>query len=76
MVNKEHLSLRFLLVAFFVLLAAMIFAGLYPFNFFPPNRVQWVPNEPGLYFDGAGIAYTDRDGVDFSKESRKRRASA
>jgi VanZ family protein len=60
MVNKEHLSLRFLLFAFFVLIAAMIFAGLYPFNFFPPNRVRWVPKEPGLYFDGAGIAYTDR----------------
>jgi hypothetical protein len=38
----------------------MIFAGAYPFNFFPPNRVGWVSNEPGLYFDGAGIAYTDR----------------
>jgi VanZ family protein len=60
MVNKELLSLRLLLVSFFVLSAVMIFAGLYPFNFFPPNRVQWVPNEPGLYFDNAGIAYTDR----------------
>lgn len=60
MVTKELLSLRFLLSASFLLLAAMIFAGLYPFNFFPPNRVQWVQNEPGLYFDGAGIAYTDR----------------
>jgi hypothetical protein len=39
----------------------MIFTGLYPFNFFPPNRVQWVQNESGLYFDGAGIAYTDRE---------------
>ena len=61
MVNKEILSLRFLLVTFFVLLATMIFAGLYPFNFLPPNRVQWVQNEPGLYFDGAGIAYTNRE---------------
>jgi VanZ family protein len=60
MVNKENLSSRFLLVSFSVLLAVMIFIGLYPFNFFPPNRVQWVQNEPGLYFDGAGIAYTDR----------------
>ena len=59
MVNKEILSSRFLLIAFFILIAAMIFAGLYPFNFFPPNRVRWVPNEAGLYFDGAGIAYTD-----------------
>jgi len=61
MANKERLSLRFLLVAFFVLLPAMIFVGLYPFNFFPPNRVQWIQNEPGLYFDGHGIAYTDRN---------------
>jgi VanZ family protein len=60
MVNKEHLSFRFLLVAFFLILAAMIIAGLYPFNFFPPNRVQWLSNEPGLYFNGAGIAYTHR----------------
>jgi hypothetical protein len=60
MANKERVSIRFLLVAFFVILAAMIFGGLYPFNFFPPNRVQWVQNEPGLYFDGNGIAYTDR----------------
>jgi VanZ like family/Concanavalin A-like lectin/glucanases superfamily len=60
MVNKENLSLRFLLVAFFLLLAAIISAGLYPFNFFPPNGVRWVQNEHGLYFDGSGIAYTDR----------------
>ena len=60
MVNKEHLSLRILVFAFVVLLAAMIFAGLYPFNFFPPNLVGWVPDEPGLYFDGSGIAYTDK----------------
>ena len=60
MINKEHLSLRFLLTAFFLLLTAMLFAGLYPFNFFTPNHVRWVQNEPGLYFDGAGIAYTNR----------------
>jgi VanZ family protein len=60
MINKELLSLRFLLVPFSIILAAMIFAGLYPFNFFPPNRVQWLSNEPGLYFDGYGIAYTDK----------------
>lgn len=60
MVNKEPLSLRFLLAAFFLILAGMIFLGLYPFNFFPPNGVRWLPNKPGLYFDGAGIAYTDR----------------
>jgi VanZ like family/Concanavalin A-like lectin/glucanases superfamily len=61
MIDKKLWGSRFLLVSFFILLAAMIFIGLYPFNFFPPNRVQWVQNEPGLYFDGAGIAYTDRE---------------
>jgi VanZ family protein len=58
-INQKHLSLRFLLVAFFLVLAAMIFAGLYPFSFFPPNRVQWLSDGPGLYFDGAGIAHTE-----------------
>jgi VanZ family protein len=47
-------------VVFFIILAAMIFAGLYPFNFFPSNRVRWLSNENGLYFDGAGIAYTKK----------------
>jgi glycopeptide antibiotics resistance protein len=59
MFNKAHLSLQILLIAFFLILAVMIFAGLYPLNFFPPNRIQWLSSEPGLYFDGAGIAHTE-----------------
>jgi VanZ family protein len=46
--------------AFFLLMAVMLIATLYPFNFFPVNGVQWLSNEPGLYFNGHGIAYTDR----------------
>jgi VanZ family protein len=60
MIKKEYLSLRSLLIAFSIFLAAMIFAGLYPFNFFQSNLVQWLSNEPGLYFDGAGIAFTEK----------------
>jgi hypothetical protein len=60
MIKKEYLSLRSLLIAFFIILAAMIFAGLYPFNFFQPNLVKWLPDEPGLYFDGLGIAFTEK----------------
>ena len=46
----------------------MIFAGLYPFNFFASNRVQWLSNENGLYFDGAGIAHTQNsDSVSLKK---------
>ena len=37
----------------------MIFAGLYPFNFLQPNHVWWISNDTGLYFGGAGIAYTE-----------------
>ena len=69
MANKEHLSLRSLLVAFSLLLAAMIFAGLYPFNFFPPNQVRWIPHEPGLYFNGSGISYTNRESSIFLKDA-------
>jgi glycopeptide antibiotics resistance protein len=61
MVNKEKLRLRFQLSTFFVLLAAMLFAGLYPFNFFPLNRVRWIQDEHGLYFEGAGIIYTEKN---------------
>jgi hypothetical protein len=59
MLNHRNIRLRTLLVAFFLLLAVMLFAALYPFDFFPLNGVQWLSNEPGLYFNGHGIAYTD-----------------
>jgi VanZ family protein len=60
MINKAYFSLRSLLIAFFIILAAMLFAALYPFNFFQPNLVQWLPDEPGLYFDGLGLAATEK----------------
>lgn len=53
------IGLRRLRVVFFLILAAMLVAGLYPFDFYPENRVQWISNEPGLYFNGAGISNTD-----------------
>ena len=55
-----HLSMRFLLVIFFLILAAMIVVTIYPFNFLLSNRVQWLYDKPGLYFEGFGIAHTDR----------------
>jgi VanZ family protein len=70
MINIEHLNERSLFAAFILFLAAMLFTGLYPFNFFPPNRVRWIPKEPGLYFDGAGIAYTNRsESISLKKNS-------
>ena len=60
MIRKELLGFRFLLIFFFIILAAMIFGGLYPFNFFQANRIYWLSDEPGLYFDGAGITFTEK----------------
>ena len=58
--NHRNIRLRTLLVAFFLLLAVMLIAALYPFDFFPVNGVQWLSKKPGLYFNGHGIAYTDK----------------
>jgi len=58
--NHRNLSLRFLLVAFLALLAVMLVATLYPFDFFPVNGVEWLSDKPGLYFNGHGISYTDK----------------
>jgi hypothetical protein len=59
-INFRNISLRSLLVAFFLVLGVIFTTTLYPFDFFPVNGVQWLSNEPGLYFSGHGIAYTDR----------------
>jgi hypothetical protein len=58
--NYRNLSLHFLLAAFLVLLAVMLVATLYPFDFLPVNGVEWLSDEPGLYFNGHGISYTDK----------------
>jgi len=60
MLNHRNIGLRTLFVAFFLLLAVMLVATLYPFDFFPANGVQWLSNKPGLYFNGHGIAYSDK----------------
>jgi VanZ family protein len=36
--------------------AGLIFVGLTPFSFSPPNRVEPVTQQPGLRFDATGIA--------------------
>lgn len=59
--KKEYSSHRFLPGVFIVIMAAMIVVTLYPFNFFPSNLVEWLSNEPGLYFNGSGIAHSQRN---------------
>ena len=61
MIKKSLLELRFLVPVFFVLLALMLAVTMNPFNFLSANGVQWLSGEPGLYFNGRGMALTDRD---------------
>jgi VanZ family protein len=61
MIKKSLLELQFLVPWFFVLVVLMLATTLHPFNFLSTNGVQWLSGEPGLYFNGRGMALTDRD---------------
>jgi hypothetical protein len=41
--------------------AAIVYAGLVPLDFHPPNDVEWIDPGPGLRFERRGIAYSDED---------------
>ena len=42
------------IISLAVLLAILV-AGLWPFNFFPKNQVDWLPDRDGVRFHGQGI---------------------
>lgn len=52
--------LLFLLIICMIL--GMLFVGLYPFNYFPENRVLVNEDGNGLHFFGRGIAYSTKIG--------------
>jgi hypothetical protein len=41
-----------------VVTAAIVIAGLWPFNFWPENKVKWLPNQNGVQFSGQAIIFT------------------
>ncbi len=41
----------------FVLVAGYFLLGLWPFDFWPLNRVDWLPDRSGLQFAPYGLAY-------------------
>jgi glycopeptide antibiotics resistance protein len=41
----------------FLICIILFIAGLYPFNFKPQNKVEWLPDENGIRFFGKGIIY-------------------
>jgi VanZ family protein len=45
---------RYQRVFHIALLAGLLYAGLYPFNFFPSNQVSWLQGQRGVRFGGYG----------------------
>ncbi len=41
-----------------IVTAAIVIAGLWPFNFWPENKVKWLPNQNGVQFSGQAIIYS------------------
>ena len=41
----------------------LLIAGLWPFNFFPPNHVQWLPDKNGVHFDRYGEIWSPAEWV-------------
>lgn len=46
-------------MALVVLVATLVYFGLTPFSFHPPNRVKWTTAEQGLAFEGRGLIYSE-----------------
>ena len=51
-----------LLLLIVCMVLGMLFVGLYPFNYFPENRVSLNEDGNGLHFFGRGIAYSTKVG--------------
>jgi hypothetical protein len=61
MPENKMISLRVLWSLFFLTVVFIAAVTLYPFHFYrPTNDAVWLPDSPGLYFNGRGIAYTEK----------------
>ena len=58
MINLDQWRPGVILVVFLGVVAAVLHAGLRPYDFFVPNQVSWSEGTPGLRFTRQGIAAT------------------
>jgi VanZ family protein len=64
---------KLLCIACMAISAGLLIAGLWPFQFRPPNNVHWIDGQTGLRFNGYGIVYgqaplfTPGGSLDFAK---------
>src|SRR5207245_10010566 len=49
---------RLLRLCCFAIWGGMLVVGLWPFNFFPRNKVEWLGNKNGICFDWDGQVYS------------------
>jgi VanZ family protein len=49
---------RFLSLICIAIIIAILFAGLWPFNFWPKNEVTWIHGQNGIHFGRHAIAYS------------------
>lgn len=52
------MSLTHLGAVCLAVLVVILIAGLWPFNFFPENRVSWLQDENGVEFSGQGMIFS------------------
>jgi hypothetical protein len=50
-----NINLKYLRGICFTILVIILIAGLWPFNFFPENKVSWLKDKNGVNFSGQGM---------------------
>lgn len=56
----NNVNLKYLKSICLAILFIILIAGLWPFNFFPKNKVTWLQDQAGVYFSGQGMILSSR----------------